>query len=768
MLKLLRDEKIKDNFVLHIARRSSDWQWLINYVEKEYQYVDCDDWNDYLQIFRNSFPEPIKIFVMIMTDIDGRDIHLNFKRKDIQQMWDIARFINNDITWEDTSKKVNIDSLKVILLTLYITKLINKTNKTNFDIYWNILINTNLFQVYDLTLVEENKAVIINYLNTISLKNISTLKGVLFANINQIEKKYNNDLLHNIKGKKVSMDTFKFKSMPASNNLSWQENTIINLLEIKFVESKFLPKINFLSKYPDIGIWNKKIIKLLKNYFGENNEIANFVIETGNYLRNRKDNKSKKNIELNRKYIPSDKVINIHLQLIVNAIKGKEENRYLFETTSIYFLGCLFKDRATGTINQNLNYKYIIQWSKFQTDIFYEKRLQKMGFPISSNNQLWIKESCKRNLANLGNVTTLIDFCRYLNQKDLIKVLTEKQLERIKKMFWTFLNSDDTPVTGLSDLFIDYAKFLNNCFDNKKLDKSLLNSEIIRIQQLWQSNVYSQSINGMVEKKVETTIPHQVINNFRKQVDIDPIAASHQLLPLDEFNMFKQLDSNSQNPIFSMVTRTWIENIFPQRVTDKGLKRHKVEQCFIEYINKLKRKYHGLLLNSLKTEGDVLRLFSYYDIALSSAFLFDKKKMYNQVKNTCEYDLDPYNEKTTLGLVTQLFPILEMKIRQVATYCNISPFKNNSFDDVGVKYKDPSSLLMQIISMIYDDNHNLVSAQGFIFVYLTMYDSNFKNFRNALIHGRNFLKGADLDLAFRCTLFSIAIMNCYLDRVNKN
>ena len=241
-------------FVLHIARRSSDWQWLINYVEKEYQYVDCDDWNDYLQIFRNSFPEPIKIFVMIMTDIDGRDIHLNFKRKDIQQMWDIARFINNDITWEDTSKKVNIDSLKVILLTLYITKLINKTNKTNFDIYWNILINTNLFQVYDLTLVEENKAVIINYLNTISLKNISTLKGVLFANINQIEKKYNNDLLHNIKGKKVSMDTFKFKSMPASNNLSWQENTIINLLEIKFVESKFLPKINFLSKYPDIGI----------------------------------------------------------------------------------------------------------------------------------------------------------------------------------------------------------------------------------------------------------------------------------------------------------------------------------------------------------------------------------------------------------------------------------------------------------------------------------------------------------------------------------
>ena len=125
----------------------------------------------------------------------------------------------------------------------------------------------------------------------------------------------------------------------------------------------------------------------------------------------------------------------------------------------------------------------------------------------------------------------------------------------------------------------------------------------------------------------------------------------------------------------------------------------------------------------------------------------------SQTSDAIGYDILSFDEDGTL---------------QVATYCNISPFKNNSFDDVGVKYKDPSSLLMQIISMIYDENHNLVSAQGFIFVYLTMYDSNFKNFRNALIHGRNFLNGVDLALAFRCTLFSIAIMNCYLDRVNKN
>ena len=105
--------------------------------------------------------------------------------------------------------------------------------------------------------------------------------------------------------------------------------------------------------------------------------------------------------------------------------------------------------------------------------------------------------------------------------------------------------------------------------------------------------------------------------------------------------------------------------------------------------------------------------------------------MYNKVSSSCKYSLDSYNEKTTLGLVTQFFPILEMKIRQVASYCGISPFKNNSFDDVGVKYNDPSTLLTKIISIIYSENKDLISSQGFLFVYLTMYDSNFKNIRNS-------------------------------------
>ena len=169
----------------------------------------------------------------------------------------------------------------------------------------------------------------------------------------------------------------------------------------------------------------------------------------------------------------------------------------------------------------------------------------------------------------------------------------------------------------------------------------------------------------------------------------------------------------------------------------------------------------------METKSDLLNLFYYYGISLSNIAFLDKKQMYNKVSSSCKYSLDSYNEKTTLGLVTQFFPILEMKIRQVASYCGISPFKNNSFDDVGVKYNDPSTLLTKIISIIYSENKDLISSQGFLFVYLTMYDSNFKNIRNSLIHARNFLKGEDLELALRCTLLSISIMDNYLNKIDK-
>ena len=93
-------------------------------------------------------------------------------------------------------------------------------------------------------------------------------------------------------------------------------------------------------------------------------------------------------------------MISLHLHLLVNAIKQKESNKNLIRTPSLYLLSCLFKDRATGVIRNNSNYKYIVQWIQSPKNVSFEKKLQRMGFPISKQNQLQLEKADKEALEN--------------------------------------------------------------------------------------------------------------------------------------------------------------------------------------------------------------------------------------------------------------------------------------------------------------------------------------------------------------------------------
>lgn len=765
MLELLSDTDTKDNFVRHIIKKSTDWQWLIDNIESKYNYETCKDWNEYWKLFKNSLPEPVKIFGLILTSIDNQHLNLNIKREDIKQMWYIAEFMNGRETWKNASKKVKIDSLKIILLALYITNLINKSNNCNFEIYWNIFINTNLFQIYDFSLIKDNQAEIMRYIDTIDLQNIDLLKKVLLSNINTVEETYNHTLLREIKDNNISADSFVLnKSMPF-NNLPWQENTIINILDIDFLGSKFLPKIKYTVSCPDIGNWNQNTLKLIKTYFGDNNRIVDFIVETAFYLRNRKD--EKENRKENKKYVPSFETVDLHLQLLVNAIKYHINTRKIIESTSMELMSCLFKDEAVGKFKKSPKYEYFLNWINDQTDVLLEKNLQEMHFPITDENRLWILESDKRKLKNVEDIDSQVDLDKYLGQKDLVKILNEEEFEKIRKKFRQIINDRKVNIISLSSSFIRYAEFLNKCFNNKKLNRDTINGEIIQIQLIWENDIYPKLIDSMTEIKTESTFSDAEIEDVRKLCSSSPITFSTYLLPTSEYALFEELDLISEFPLQSLVTRMSMDKVFPQEKKKINLKYNKVEEIFKDYIKIIKNKYSGLFLNVMDVDDDLQRIIEGYDNKINLIFLLDKREMYDQIINSCEYALNPYSEKVTLGDVTQFFPILEMKIRQIASYCGISPFKGNSFRGNGVKYNDPSTLLTLIISGIYGDKKDLLSAQGFIFVYLAMYDSNFKNMRNELMHGRNYLQGVELDLAYRCTLLSILIINEYLKKIGK-
>ena len=117
-------------------------------------------------------------------------------------------------------------------------------------------------------------------------------------------------------------------------------------------------------------------------------------------------------------------------------------------------------------------------------------------------------------------------------------------------------------------------------------------------------------------------------------------------------------------------------------------------------------------------------------------------------------------------MVTQLFPELEIKIRELVTLFGIFPFKKNI--DEFMQYNDPSSLLRELLIMVFDEQHSFENVPDLMFVYNIMYNGNSCNVRNECIHGRDYLSGGQLRFAFRATLFAIHMVEFRINTIKEN
>lgn len=120
-------------------------------------------------------------------------------------------------------------------------------------------------------------------------------------------------------------------------------------------------------------------------------------------------------------------------------------------------------------------------------------------------------------------------------------------------------------------------------------------------------------------------------------------------------------------------------------------------------------------------------------------------------------------DKLTIAHISQLFPLLEIKIRELAELVGIFPFKNRPF----MKYKDPSSILIVLLKNVYNNFKDFEPVNDIFFVYNVMYNSNSLNIRNEFIHGRKYINEPKLNIALKLTLMSIYIIEKRIEKIKK-
>ena len=216
-----------------------------------------------------------------------------------------------------------------------------------------------------------------------------------------------------------------------------------------------------------------------------------------------------------------------------------------------------------------------------------------------------------------------------------------------------------------------------------------------------------------------------------------------------------------------LVHRMELNAVFPR---EKAIiyERHDIDKLLLNYVTVIEEKKGYKLLNKLEPtvfmEAIHERFFE--NTQCYVAIFSEEEKLYQMIKRECKVKLIPYSNRISLALLTQLFPVLEIKIRELAKLLGVFPFKKSK--EEFMQYNDPSSLLREILGRVYEAQQSFENVSDLMFVYQMMYNGNSCNIRNECVHGRNYLAGGSLRFAFRVTLFAIYMIDFRIKTIKQN
>lgn len=228
------------------------------------------------------------------------------------------------------------------------------------------------------------------------------------------------------------------------------------------------------------------------------------------------------------------------------------------------------------------------------------------------------------------------------------------------------------------------------------------------------------------------------------------------------------MEQTSENALAYMFQNMLLSPTFPESINAINYEQHDVDCEIKKMVEDIKKRMGYKFLNDVSVDTHMLALHQRYKHSvITTASLFkDEEKLYNYLNECIEYDLLPYEKDIKIAHLTQLFPALEVYIRDLGAMVGVVPFKENIKDFA--KFKDSSSVLREVILNVKEELGSFENIPDLLFVYNCMYNGNSINVRNDCMHGRFYLSGGQLRFAFRVTLISLYMIIYRINTINEN
>ena len=208
-MKNYLEHETEVKFYDYVLAQKTDWQWFIDLIEENFDGYNekINSWSSFMSSYRNI----IDVYSYFVRINSINNIDVTFNTKWAKEIFLCSCLFNGKTIFEELWTQLECVFSKMFSLIVFITKLINSTNSTDYIATPSIFTQNNIYKLYNLEKVAEYNEVINKSLLEIAFDGIEKIIECFNKNINFIEIEPNIDLLNNHKDKILNVNAFRYQ-----------------------------------------------------------------------------------------------------------------------------------------------------------------------------------------------------------------------------------------------------------------------------------------------------------------------------------------------------------------------------------------------------------------------------------------------------------------------------------------------------------------------------------------------------------------------------
>lgn len=738
--------KVIDNVLSH----EKEWAWFVRYTEENFE-VELK--GDSIKTAVDSFREISEVFVLMSKIREITDAELPITKDWLKEIDILAQFYNGTMSLHNIRTKTDFSAIMKLLI--YAGKIYGQIKNVDIIYYTDIFIFRNIFLLFDIELFKNEKHQILSLFDEIN-HDVENERKIFLDNINKRTSPCKKNFVIKHEGSLYNANCFGFHAINDDDIETWEEKELLNMLAISFKDGKLIPKYTMDSiSFPDYTEWTEEILLHIKEYFSL--PITNFIIESMEFVLYKKN--------------PSSDTINKHFALLYEYSEGIVDNYSVkILCSSLELILLFFQTECRKSI---LPGSYI-SFNKVLEKI-YDDGGRQLLYKIKANKGLvnkQIEEKLKRDtklyLESVNTVCSYIEFMNYICSEAIRSDIEQKHFLVLSKKFDMILTTLEN--LNVASLFLEYFLFLVKIKNNKEIIKTAVSKEIIRIRRLWKERFYEASCNCLQTVSLGSiSVPKDYEGQVMAYMQGAPIHFAKQVFKLNEQSLILSMQRISASPLSMLVSRITINEDFPEYPVLKIDGQHPLDERYLNYVDRIKKQYGYKFINDFSSFEYTEALFREFreEIQLTMQLINNVEVLYDEViKQNPEFDFIDYPSNICLAHITQLFPVLESRIRQLGELCGIVPVRESL--EESNRLKEPDTVLNLVLSHVMTLGGDITYIPDLYFIHFCMYGENGMNIRNACIHGKDYCYGRRLQLGFKLTVVCLYMIGFRIDFILSN